>query len=220
MDYKGNGEGDLSDPFVIFRTACTHRSFSREYGGQNNEKLEFIGDSVLQLLITELLVERFPKDSEGTLSQMRHKLVNNQVLAQRARKLRLGELVRLGKGEERSGGRDRDRILANTFEACLGAVYLHHDLAVARKIVLVHFGEMLEAARFKSPKQRLHEWSQQTYHRVPEYQELSRTGPAHALYFCVAVFVNEQEISRGSGKSLKLATKAAAEKAVELLDVF
>ena len=219
MDYKGNGEGSLSDPFDVYRVACTHPSFSREFGGKNNEVLEFIGDSVLQLLVTELLVQHFPGESEGNLSQMRHKLVNNLVLAECSRDVRLGIFLRLGRGEERNGGREREKILANLFEACLGAVYIQHGLPLARQIVFAHFVPRFRTVKSKKPKQILHEWSQKKYHRVPEYIEIERSGPPHNLWFTVAVRINDEEVAKGEGKNHKKATQNAAKKAVSVLRI-
>jgi len=219
MDNQSNGEGILIASFSLYIQACTHRSFSREYNGKHNERLEFIGDSVLQLLVTELLLSQFPEESEGSLSQMRHKLVNNQFLAEAARNLKLGALIRLGKGEERTGGRDRDRILANTFEACLGAVYLDKGLEQARKIVYHHIKPALMDSMKKSDKQRLHEWCQQTYHMAPIYKELKRWGPAHQLRFRVVVVINHKNIAEGEGFSFKKATRQAAETAIQKLGI-
>ena len=219
MDYQGNGESGLSDPFEVYRVACSHPSYSREFGGKNNEVLEFVGDSVLQLLVTELLVQHFPKESEGNLSQMRHKLVNNLVLSECSRSLRLGIFLRLGRGEERSGGRQREKILANLFEACLGAVYTQHGLSLAREIVVAHFVPRFRTIQAKKPKQILHEWSQKKYRRVPEYFEIERSGPPHDLWFTIAVRVNGQEVARGEGKNFKKATQNAAKEAVSVLGI-
>ena len=219
MDYQSHGEGGLIDPFDVYRIACTHTSFSREFGGENNEVLEFVGDSVLQLLVTELLIAHFPRDSEGSLSQMRHKLVNNRVLAECSRSLNMGVFLRLGRGEERNGGREREKILANLFEACLGAVYTQHGLELSREVVEAHFIKRFGVVRMKKPKQLLHEWSQKTYRRVPEYIELDRSGPPHDLWFTVAVHINGKELGKGEGKNFKRATQMAASHAVEKLDL-
>ena len=219
MDYKGNGESSLSDPFEVYKVACTHPSFSREFGGENNEVLEFIGDSVLQLIVTELLVSHFPGESEGSLSQMRHKLVNNSVLSECSKSMKLGNLLRLGRGEERNGGRKREKILANLFEACLGAVYTQHGLPLARQIVEAHFVPRFQTVKAKKPKQILHEWSQKQYRKVPEYVEIERTGPPHNLWFTIAVRVNGEEVARGEGKNYKKATQDAAQKAVAALSL-
>ena len=219
MDYEGNGESGLSDPFAVYKVACSHPSFSREFGGENNEVLEFVGDSVLQLLVTELLVQHFPKESEGGLSQMRHKLVNNPVLAECSKSLRLGTFLRLGRGEERNGGRKREKILANLFEACLGAVYTQHGLPLAREVVVAHFVPRLRTVQTKNPKQVLHEWSQKKYRRVPEYIEIERTGPPHDLWFTVAVHINGEKVAKGEGKNFKKATQNAAREAVFVLSI-
>ena len=219
MDYQSVGEGCLKSYFDIYICACTHSSFAREFGGAHNERLEFLGDSVLQLLITELLLEQFPKESEGALSQMRHKLVNNSVLADCARSIQLGSLLRMGRGEENTGGRDRDKILANTFEACLGAVYIDAGLSVVRGIILFHFRDRMNRVFYKNAKQRLHEWSQKKYHDVPQYREVSRAGPAHELIFYVSVSIQEEEIALGKGKNFKEATNSAAEEAVQKLGI-
>ena len=209
----------MSTDFSLYIQACTHRSYTREKGGVHNEKLEFLGDSVLQLVITEVLIERFPKETEGYLSQMRHKLVNNSTLASCARSIRLGELIRMGRGEESTGGRSRERILANTFEACLAAVYLTLGFEAVRKIIDAHFLPLLSGVHQKRAKQRLHEWAQKTYRIVPEYIEISRVGPAHDLCFRVLVSINGTEIAVGEGKSFKEATNVAAEIATAKLEI-
>lgn len=209
----------MNDPFEVYRVACSHPSYSREFGGKNNEVLEFVGDSVLQLLVTELLVQHFPKESEGNLSQMRHKLVNNPVLAECAKSLGLGVLLRLGRGEERNGGRQREKILANLFEACLGAVYTQHGLELAREVVVAHFVPRFRTVQAKKPKQILHEWSQKKYRRVPEYVEIERSGPPHDLWFTVSVRVNGEEVAQGEGKNFKKATQNAARIAVSALSI-
>ena len=205
--------------FDIFIRAFTHRSYSREYGGANNEHLEFLGDSVLQLLITELLIERFPSLTEGQLSQMRHRLVNNELLGACARSLQFGSMLRLGAGERRSNGADKNKILANTFEACLGALYLHDGLDSVRRVIYHHFIPHLRQAQRKTEKQILHEWSQKRYHMPPRYLEIKREGDAHNLIFTVAVWINDQNIASGEGASFKKATIQAAKTAVLILDI-
>ena len=205
-------------PAALYLRALTHRSWTKENGGQHNEILEFIGDAVLQLCISELLIKELPNKSEGELSQLRHKLVNNQFLAAVSRRLMIGSMVRLGRGEVLSGGRDKTSILADCFEALLGAIYCVRGLSAVQSIVNAQFTQPLhDKTNFIPAKQLLHEWTQRTYHNTPVYQEVERRGPAHNQRFVVKVMVNGKAISCGDGRSKRGATNSAAEKAVKIL---
>ena len=152
---------DAENP--LYLEALTHSSYVKENPkeGRHNEVLEFIGDAVLQLCITNLLVELYPNHREGDLTRMRHQLVDTKTLAEIARSLDLGEQIRLGLGEERDGGRDKDRILANTVEALLGAIYRLEGLEMCQQVVHHHFSEKAKQVRDAvPPKQRLMEWCQ------------------------------------------------------------
>jgi len=204
----------------IYLQAITHSSYTKENGGSNNEVLEFFGDAVLQLCVSDLLGDLFPDANEGELSQMRHLLVDNGTLADIGNRLNLGSVLRLGKGELLSGGQYRERNIANAVEALLGATYKDQGLEAARLIV---FSQMIEKAKtlrnYTPPKQRLHEWCQKIHHQVPEYVLLEQRGAAHKQLFVMSVLVQEKEISRGQGTSKKRAMISAAESAVKVLGI-
>ena len=205
--------------FEIYIRAFTHRSWVREHGtGQDNEILEFIGDSVIQLCVSEILIEKFPTKSEGQLSQLRHRLVNNNFFSEIATRLNLGSLLLLGKGEERTGGRTRTRMLANTFEAVLGAIYLDKGINAAKAVILHHMSPYLETfEKQKSPKRLVHEWTQKKYHSTPVYQEIARTGPAHNQRFVIQVLIDGVVIDQGEGTSKRAASHEAAKHAAKKL---
>lgn len=209
---------DVDNP--VYLEALTHSSYIKEHPeeGAHNEVLEFIGDAVLQLCVTSVLVELYPTHREGDLTRMRHQLVDTKTLAEIARGLNLGAYIRLGLGEERDGGRDKDRILANTVEALLGAMYRVKGLDMCQEVVRHHFSEKAKQIRDAvPPKQRLMEWCQQTYKTTPEYRIVDTTGPAHRRVFSIGVWVDGDQLAIGSGTSKKGATIAAAVAAVKRL---
>ena len=209
---------DLNNPVYI--EALTHSSYVKEHPeqGNHNEVLEFIGDAVLQLCITDVLVELYPNHREGDLTRMRHQLVDTKTLAALARELNLGEHIRLGLGEDRDGGRQKDRILANVVEALLGALYRLKGLSACQQTIRHHF---LEKARYVSdlvpPKQRLMEWCQKQYKTTPVYNVVGTTGPSHKRVFSIGVWINGEQLATGSGTSKKEATIDAAVAAVKRL---
>lgn len=209
---------DLNNPLYI--VALTHSSYVKEHpeDGDHNEVLEFIGDAVLQLCVTDVLVALYPNSREGDLTRMRHQLVDTKTLAELARTLNLGKHIRLGLGEDRDGGRDKDRILANTVEALLGALYRLEGLTACQQTVRYHFLDKAKAiADFVPPKQRLMEWCQRRYKTTPRYDVVDTSGPAHQRVFSIAVWVNGEQLAIGSGGSKKEATNAAAVEAVKRL---
>lgn len=206
-------------PIKHYKIALSHRSYAEENGGENNERLEFLGDSVLQLCVTELLIDELKEKDEGVLSQARHQLVNNTLLAEIALSIGLDQLILLGKGEESSGGRNRVRMLANTFEAILGALYLHRGLEDCQKVIYAHFKPRIAGSLIMPAKRRLHEWSQKTYNTVPKYVLNQEEGPAHCRIFHIAVIINGEEIDVGSGLTKSEAANDAAHKAVERLSL-
>lgn len=206
------------DPGLI-RQAVTHKSFANETpaeeGISHNERLEFLGDAVLNLVTSQILMERHPEANEGELSRMRAALVNERSLAKIAQRLDLGEMLRLGKGEERSGGRTKSSLLADLFEAILAAVYLDGGLAEAKRVAESAFAAFLEAPEERYPafdaKSRLQEVLQSQGRPPPDYQVIGMSGPDHRRHFTVAVFVEGEEIGRGSGSNKKEAEQAAAD---------
>lgn len=208
----------------LLQRALTHASFVNEHGGSasgqviaDNERLEFLGDAVLQLTVSEWLFERFPEVSEGHLTQRRSVIVNAHVLAEVGGSLELGALLRVGVGEERSGGRSRPSNLADALEALLGAVFLDGGFKAARRVVKQLFGGRLERVATepaKGPKSRLQEWAQATHHVTPSYTHVGMTGPAHAACFVAEVTILDVVQVKGEGSSKKDAEKAAARQAL------
>lgn len=208
----------LENPLI--QCALTHSSYVKENpdAGSNNEILEFIGDAVLQLCVTDLLVELFPEMTEGDLTRVRHQLVDTVTLASIARDLQLGSMIRLGLGEEQTGGRDRNRMLANVFEAILGALYRHFDLETCKEVINKQFKQRaMDVQTFVPPKQFLMEWCQKKYQDTPVYKEIERKGPSHSLTFTIGVWINGQLVAQGDGKSKKSAQMSAASNAVVVL---
>lgn len=198
----------------LFLQALTHRS----YGATHNERLEFIGDAVLNCVIAAALFERFPAIPEGDLSRVRSNLVNRDTLARVARRLELGAAIRLGEGELRSGGAHRPSLLADTLEALFGAVFVDAGYDVARAVVERVYAAELDgldpAALGKDPKTRLQEWLQGRRLAVPEYSVTQVAGEAHAQSFTVECRIAALGIvATGNGPSRRTAEQLAAAKA-------
>ena len=203
----------------LLELAMTHRS----YGGRNNERLEFLGDSIVNFVIAEDLFQRFPKAREGQLSRLRARLVKGQTLAELAREMEFGECLRLGSGEMKSGGHRRDSILADAVEAVIGAIYLDAGMETARTRVLSWFAERLEMINLqdtqKDPKTRLQEFLQSRQVPLPRYDVISVEGEAHAQTFTVECHVEVlDEHTQGIGSSRRHAEQQAAEHALAQLD--
>ena len=197
--------------------ALTHRSYAYENGGlPTNERLEFLGDSVLGIIVTDRLFTSFPDLSEGRLAKLRAAVVNARALADVARTLDLGRHIRLGRGEETTGGRDKSSILSDTVEALIGAVYLQFGFARATEVVLSMFEPLITAAAQLGAgldwKTSLQELGADTGLGVPEYL-LTETGPDHEKTFTAQVRVGELVYGRGVGRSKKAAEQQAAETA-------
>ena len=207
----------------LLRLALTHPSVSHEQGIplQHNQRLEFLGDSVLELVLTHELYRRFPSLGEGTLTKARARLVNRRSLADRARRLELGRYLVLSRGEESSGGRDRTSTLADSFEALLGALFLDSGLDRARELVLRLFeselGDLPLDADLENPKGQLQERLQATSAHPPQYQLEGTTGPDHDRMFDCAVYHDGVALGRGRGKSKKEAEADAALDALQRL---
>jgi ribonuclease-3 len=202
-------------------TALTHRSYAFEHGldatEETNERLEFLGDSVLGLVVTDMAFNAYPAKNEGELAKLRAAIVNAQALARVARSLDLGSLVRLGKGEEQSGGRDKASILADALEAVFGAVYLDAGLDEARRLIERLFRPLMEAYE-DGPgwdyKTILQELAARELRTMPEYR-LEERGPDHEKEFTATVFLNGDELGTGVGKSKKEAEQLAAREAFD-----
>ncbi len=213
------------DRLELLEEALTHKSYANEAPAEDtvrhNERLEFLGDAVLSLVVGEQLMDAHPDFHEGDLSRMRAALVNGIELAACARILELGEALRLGRGEERSGGRQKDSILADAFEAVLAAAYLTGGLDAARRIVDSCLGDRIAAALSEDacldPKSQLQEQLQATGQAPPEYHLVDASGPDHDLRFVVEVRIADRVIGQGQGRSKKAAEQAAAGHALEVL---
>jgi ribonuclease-3 len=197
--------------------ALTHDSLGE---GPNNEKLEFLGDAVLALAIADLLMARFPDSREGDLSKMRAALVNAEVLAGKARQLELGRWLQLGRGEERSGGRDKPKILAAAYEAIVGAIYLDGGYEAARTVIEAHFAADVSQHAplpLKDYKTQLQELTQRLFHETPAYTLVEESGPHHEKRFVSEITIQGRNCGRGVGRSKKTAEQAAALEALEAL---
>ena len=195
--------------------ALRHRSAIP--GEPNNEKLEFLGDAVLALAMSDLLMAAFPHAREGELSKIRASLVNAEVLARRARELDLGRWLLLGKGEEKSGGREKGSILAAAYEALLGAIYLDAGYEVARTIVATHFvadANEHATAGLRDYKTELQEVTQRLFRESPAYRLVEESGPDHEKRFVSEIVVGGRSCGRGVGRSKKSAEQAAAMEAL------
>ena len=206
----------------MLELALTHRSFAYESGGiPTNERLEFLGDSVLGLIITQELYRKFPDLDESRLSPLRSGVVNTKALAVIARDLSLGTFGRIGRGEESSGGRDKNSILADSLEALVGAIYLEHGLIVATQKVLEWFSPLIESANAQGAgidaKTALQELAAARGLSVPEY-EIAEFGPDHDKSFTAVVLLSQERFAAGSGKSKREAEQVAAKLALEVLN--
>lgn len=205
----------------ILQNALVHRSYLNETNREvfsHNERLEFLGDAVLELIVTEYLFTSYPDRPEGELTSFRAAVVRTESLAETALKLRLGEYIYMSRGEEATGGRTRPYILANTFEAVLGAIYLDGgyqkcvDL-VAREL-LPKLKPIVEERLDIDPKSRLQELTQEVYKFTPIYEVISEEGPDHDRTFTCQVLVNDKAFGSGKGKSKQEAEQNAARKAL------
>lgn len=203
------------DP-ALLQLALTHPSVAHEHNAaiETNQRLEFLGDAVLQLVLTRELYEKFPAFDEGPLTKARAKLVNRRTLAERARHLAIGEHLIVSRGEEMHGGRERPSALADTYEALLGAVFLDSGFEAAREFILrefqAAFGGLLVIPILENPKGELQELLQAVSPEAPQYHVVSATGPDHDRIFDCTVHHGGAELARGQGKSKKAAESEAA----------
>lgn len=208
----------FKEPSLLVR-CLTHVSYDRDKSNGHNEVLEFLGDAVLDLAISDLLMLSFPEKSEGDLSRMRAGLVNARMLANKATALGLGPRLLLGKGEERSGGRSKPSILAGAFEALLGGVYQDGGYAAARRIVERYFGADIKEKTLgqQDYKTRLQEISQMLFRAPPCYRLVSESGPDHEKRFVTEIVVGGKVLGKGEGRSKKQSEQEAAMKALNEL---
>ena len=205
----------------MLELALTHRSFSYEAGGlPTNERMEFLGDSVLGLVVTDELYEKFPDLDESRLSPLRSGVVNMRALAQVARDINLGQYLRIGKGEEATNGRDKNSILADSFEALVGAIYLDHGYEKTAEIVLNLLRPVIDSAQNSGAaldgKTALQELAASLGLTSPEY-EIGESGPDHDKSFTAIAILSGERFPQGVGKSKREAEQAAAKLAHEVI---
>jgi len=205
---------------ALLTRALTHRSYVNEYEAvEDNERLEFLGDAVLDFIVGAWVYNRFPEMPEGDLTKIRSALVRNDHLAKFARKLELGKALRLGRGEASSGGRNRDNLLGSAFEALIGALYLDAGLDAVHAFVNPILEDVRESIlnQIQDPKSELQEWTQSQKLGAPHYRVVSTNGPDHAVTFEIAVEIAGVEKGHGSGTSKSSAEHAAAKNAMKNL---
>jgi ribonuclease III len=207
----------------LLAQAFIHRSFYNEHRDQiheHNERLEFLGDSILGLLISDYLYQNLPTQAEGELSRLRAHLVEAGTCAKFLLKLGLAPFVLLGKGERTNEGRGRETILADLFEALLGAIYIDAGIAEVKRLFWMHFEKEIQGI-LENParnwKAELQDYSQKKYQKPPIYKVISETGPDHSKIFLVAAMLEELEVGQGQGSSKKEAEQAAAQDAISRL---
>jgi len=209
------------DDKELLITALTHSSYANENNCPSNERLEYVGDAVLDLLMGEYLYKKYPQNNEGDLTKKRAKNVCESALVEYAKECKLKKYLRLGKGEEKSGGRDRVALQADAFEALIGAVYMDKGLAETRKIfdkVVVMIVEDEREDNFVDYKSYLQELVQSDK-RTLEYKIVAESGPSHAKIFQTRVYMDEILMGEGQGKSKKEAEQNAAEMALKKLAI-
>jgi ribonuclease-3 len=203
------------------RSALTHKSFANEQKGdvQDNERLEFLGDAVIDLAVSHRLMERFPEATEGELSKLRAALVDEEALARAARQIALGDLLSLGRGEDMTGGRQKASLLADAMEAVVGAVYLdagiNAAMAVVDRLIADAFQEVISRGADRDFKTRLQEILQAERGSCPRYRVVEERGPDHRKEFVVELVFFSQVLTQGTGRSKKEAEQAAASSALE-----
>lgn len=200
--------------------AFIHRSFLNENPRvqESNERLEFLGDAVLEFVVSEHLFKKFSKEDEGHLTALRAKLVNTISLSETAKELEIGNLLCLSKGEEKSGGRENPSLLANTVEAIIGAIFIDQGIEAAQefidKFILKKIPEIVKIS-LKDPKSLLQEFVQANGHSTPFYRVVKEEGPDHAKQFTVEVVVDGKAYAQGTGPSKQIAAQKAAEEAIK-----
>ena len=207
----------------LLTRALTHRSYVNENPNspEDNERLEFLGDAVLDFIVGAWVYNRFPEMPEGDLTKMRSAIVRNDQLAVFARHLKLGDALRLGHGEFATGGSHRDGLLGSTFEAVIGALYLDSGLGTVEAFVNPLLENVQESilTKIHDPKSQLQEWAQANKMSTPRYHTITMTGPDHAKEFEVEVVIDERVVGKGIGTSKHTAQQAAASDATKKLGI-
>jgi ribonuclease-3 len=214
----------FSDYLLLYR-ALTHRSYLNEHPEaiEDNERLEFLGDAVLDFLVGAWLYNRFPEMAEGALTRLRSALVRTEQLAYFAQNIGLGNAMRLGRGEAGSGGRQRQALLCATFEALVGAIYLDQGVSAVMDFVKPFLesvaDQIVASGRILDPKSKLQEWTQARGFGAPTYRTVAANGPDHAKTFEVEVIIRGSIQGHGTGNSKQSAAKAAAQEAMQSLGI-
>jgi len=202
--------------------AFCHRSYLNEnpdFDLGQNERLEFLGDAVMELVVTDYLFKKYPNKSEGILTNWRAALVNTKMISKIARELKLGKYLLLSNGEKRERGKAKQYMLADTFEALIGAIYIDSGYNQARKFIkkylLKELPEIISLELFKDPKSELQEIAQERSGITPVYKKIDENGPDHDKRFRMGVFLGEKKLAEGEGGSKKEAEEEAAQKALE-----
>jgi ribonuclease-3 len=211
---------------ALLTRALTHRSYLNEHPdlpGEDNERLEFLGDAVLDFVAAEYLFRQYPEFAEGRLTSIRAALVRMETLSEYANRLDMGSLLRLGKGEAETGGRARQSLLADAFEAVVGALYLDQNMEAVKifvePLLAAEADRIVSEERDRDAKSILQEWCQAHRNATPHYRTISAVGPDHAKWFTVEVFLGNESIGSGEGTSKQLAAQAAAAEALKKLEV-
>jgi ribonuclease-3 len=211
---------NFKDP-TLLKQAFVHRSYineNKDLGIEHNERLEFLGDAVLELVVTDFLFNEYPQVDEGVLTAYRSSLVRTESISQAARDMGMNELLLLSKGESRDQGKARDYILANTFESFVGAVYLDCGYDAAGKVIahalFENIKQVITEGSWKDPKSSFQEHAQEHFSETPRYELISAVGPDHDKEFVMAVYIGEKKIAEGKGNSKQEAQQRAAENAL------
>lgn len=201
----------------LLKIALTHKSWSVQNKFEvNNERLEFLGDSVLAVIVSEFLYQNFSNKDEGYLSRLKSVLVSKAQIAKWSKKIKLGEYVRISTAEEVAGGRNKETILAGVFEALLGALYLDQDIQVVREFVIKNFlSESLDSLEIQDYKSLLQEISQKKFKKLPVYEIVRETGPDHDKIFDCIVKIGDRILGEGRGKTKKQSQQNAAKEALK-----
>lgn len=213
---------DFKNKDLLTQAFC-HRSYlneNPEFGLDHNERLEFLGDAVLELVVTERLYKQYPEKPEGELTNWRASLVNAKTLAETAKELGLNDFLLLSRGEQKEIGKARDYILADAFEAFIGSIYLDRGYKACQKFIDKHLfiklPEIIEKELFRDPKSSFQEQAQEILKITPGYKVLDEWGPDHAKHFIVGVFLGKKLAAKGEGSSKQEAEEKAAEQALHI----
>jgi ribonuclease-3 len=204
----------------IFDTAFTHKSFCNNKNLKSNEQLEHLGDAVIGLAISDYIYRNYPDLDEGEMTKIKSKIVNGKTISKKAKELNLNKYLKLGKGEEKTGGRDKKSILENTFEAFIGAIYINSGYEITKDFIHQLFRKEIEKAKqnkILDYKSELQEIIQKKFCTLPQYKVVNVTGQEHKKIFEITISINDKIISYGKGKSKKEAQQNAAKNALKYI---